>query len=255
MEQSPQQLVAMPKIDSDAKSVASRLKVRKKQVAKDRQESKGKKRSNGGDSKAILKTMQDTIEYMQDHQDEVLRLNTLVRQRSHLGKLTSMSTTPHGRVQTSASTDASEASTTAASGSNAKSKALLIKLRRSKQQRMALTTLYGVGAAKKKLVEGQTEYTLEEVQQLIPPGARVYKQQPRNRWLITIMGTNRYRSWYAHGHFGSVQQILQYAWKLVLEHDGFEVLDCPTANIFKPRTGNKAEDDKLIAAYDLSVSL
>ena len=249
----------MPKIDSGAKSVASSLKAHKKQVAKGWKESKDKKRStarfDGVASKAIKNAMQDTIEYMQDHQDEVLRLNTLVRQRSHLGKLTSMSTTPHGRVQTSASTDASEASTTAASGSNAKSKAPLIKLRRSNQQRMALTTLYGVGAAKKKLVEGQTEYTLEEVQQLIPPGARVYKQQPRNRWLITIMGTNRYRSWYAHGHFGSVQQILQYAWKLVLEHDGFEVLDCPTANIFKPRTGNKAEDDKLIAAYDLSVSL
>ena len=246
----------MPKIDSDAKSVASSLKAHKKQVAKDWKESKGKQRStarlDGVASKTIKKAMQDTIEYMQDHQDEVLRLNTLVRQRSHLGKLTSMSTTPHARVQTSASTHASEASTTAASGSNAKSKAPSIKLRRSNQQRMSLTTLYGAGAAKKILAEGETEYTLEEVQQLIPPGARVYKQQQHNRWLISIMGTYRCRSWCEHGHFASVQQILQYAWKLVLEHDGFEVLDCPMANVFEPRTGNKAEDDKLIAAYNLS---
>ena len=221
MEQSSQQLVAMPEIDSDAKSVASSLKVYKKQVAKDRKESKGKKRSNGADSKAILKAMQDTIEYMQGHRDEVLRLNKFVRQGFHLvtrrskktsiateGKST-VSTTPRARVQTSASADASEAFTTAASGSNAKAKAPSLKERRSNQQRLALIKLvkqkYGAGAAKKKLVEGQTEYTLAEVQQLVPPDAKVHKQQQYNRWMIALWGTCRCRSWCEHGHFGSIQ--------------------------------------------------
>ena len=90
MEQSPQQLVAMTKADCDAKSVASRLKVYKKQVAKDRNESKGKKRRTvqrvDATSTAIKKAMQDTIEYMQDHQDEVLHLNMLMRQGFHLVK-------------------------------------------------------------------------------------------------------------------------------------------------------------------------
>ena len=84
----------MPKIDSDAKSVASSLKAHSKQVAKDRKESKDKKRNtarcDGAASKAIKKAMLDTIEYMHDHQHEVLRLNTLVRQGFYLGKLTSI---------------------------------------------------------------------------------------------------------------------------------------------------------------------
>ena len=190
---------------------------------------------------------------------ELIEMQVLdILQEEAEGKST-VSTTPRARVQTSASADASEAFTTAASGSNAKAKAPSLKERRSNQQRLALTNLvkqkYGAGAAKKQLVKRQTEYTEAEVQQLVPPGAYIYKQQQYNRWMLTLRGTCRCRSWCEHGHFGSVQQLLQYAWKLVLEHDGFEVLDCPTANVFKPRTGNKAEDDKLIAAYNLSVPL
>ena len=168
-----------------------------------------------------------------------------------------VSTSPRAMVQTSASTDASEASTTAASGSNAKAKAFqVIKLRSSDTHRLALINLvyqkYIAGEVKKALVKRETEYTEAEVQQLVPPGAYIYKQQQYNRWMLKLSGTCRCRSWLHHGHFGSVQQLLQYAWKLMLQDNGFEVLDCPMANVFKPRTGNKAEDDKLIAAYNLS---
>ena len=90
MEQSPQQMVAMRKADSDTKSVAPRLNVHKKQVAKDRNKSKGKKRRTAqlvdATSTAITKAMHDTIEYMQDHQDEVLHLNMFIRQGFHLVK-------------------------------------------------------------------------------------------------------------------------------------------------------------------------
>ena len=171
-----------------------------------------------------------------------------------------VSTSPRARVQTSASTDASEASTTAASGSNTKAKASqVLKFRSSVKHRVALRKLvyqkYGAGAAKKKLVKRQTEYKEAEVQQLVPPGAYIYKQQHYNRWQLTIGGTCRCRSWLQHGHFGSVQQLLQHAWKLTLQDNGFEVRDCPMANVFKPRTGNNSDDDKLIAANNLSLPL
>ena len=102
-----------------------------------------------------------------------------------------------------------------------------------------------------QLPEEMTEFGIEIAEQLMPPGSKLYLQPEHKRWQAHEGGVNRCRSWGVWTYYGGFEMLAKWAWKRVLEPQGFDVLDCPVPGLFPARTGDFDRDADLINNVDV----
>lgn len=68
---------------------------------------------------------------------------------------------------------------------------------------------------------------------MLPPGARWYKDDYNNCYRVHYKGEAKARSWHLHTSKGAAVQLLRWAWTLALDY-GVPQDACPVADLFAP---------------------